>query len=302
MASKVLHIVVVFNGMKWLPQLVDSVQASGTGDVWAIDHGSTDGSWEWLTQRLPESERQQGPNHGFGSGNNRGLEEAIRRGVDAVHLLNQDAKVDPQGMVRQVEWLMSRSACGHRLEVSSPIHWDWDGAQPYHHFDKHYAPQWREHQQPFEVPFIHAASWLMTLDTVKTVGGFNPAFFMYGEDNEWAHRFRRLGGRFWIHPEASLYHDEKVRPWPKTTVLERMAYAEEVRGFFEGTLSAEQWSNLRWSRSVRRATHPDRWLDVVTGAMWRAERQALRRMKADVATWALLRDAMNQQTYPHLNP
>ena len=156
------------------------VRASGTGEVWAIDHGSSDGSWEWLRDHLPEANRIQGPNAGFGEGNNRGLEEALRRNVDAVHLLNQDAKVDPTGMATQVEWLLDRANRGHRLEVSSPIHWDWTGAEPYWHFDHLYAQGWREQEAPFEVRFINAAAWLMTLDTVRTVGGFNPAFFMYG--------------------------------------------------------------------------------------------------------------------------
>ena len=59
----------------------------------------------------------------------------------------------------------------------------------------------------------------MSLETVQTVGGFNPAFFMYGEDNEWAHRRKR--GPLWIHPDGALYHDEKPKPWPQLVVLEQ---------------------------------------------------------------------------------
>lgn len=302
MNPEVLHIVVVFNGKAWLPELVDSVQASGTGDVWAIDHGSTDGSWEWLKDNLPESNRTQGPNLGFGTGNNRGMEEALRRGVEAVHLLNQDARVDPQGMKTLADWVVQRESQGHALEVVSPIHWDWSGETPYEHFDKRYAPSWRDHSEPFEVPFIHAASWLMTLDTVRAVGGFNPAFFMYGEDNEWAHRLRKAGGKFMIHPDGALFHDEKPKPWPKQTILERMAFAAEVTGFFDGKTSARDWARASWRRSVVRALHPDRWVDVLSGNMWRGERAAWRRVKADLGAWETSRNNLVNQPIPHLIP
>ena len=302
MVPEVLHIVVVYNGKAWLPQLVESVQASGTGEVWAIDHGSTDGSWEWLREHLPASNRIQGPNLGFGSGNNRGMEEALRRGVPGVHLLNQDARVDPQGMRVMTDWILQREREGHALEVVSPIHWDWEGKVPYEHFDKRYAPQWREHTVPFEVPFIHAASWLMTLNTVRQVGGFNPAFFMYGEDNEWAHRLKKAGGRFWIHPEGSLFHDEKPKPWPKPTVLERMAFAAEVTAFFEGTATASEWRRSAFRRVAARALHPHRWLDVLTGSMWLGERSAMRRVRENVEAWEAARNAVRHQESPHLIP
>ena len=134
---------VVYNGLKWLPELLESVRASNTGEVWAIDHGSTDGSWAWLKDNLPENNRTQGPNVGFGSGNNRGMEEAIRRQVGAVHLLNQDARVDPEGMSTMSQWVVERSRAGHALDVASPIHWDWNGEEPYAHFDQRYARGWR---------------------------------------------------------------------------------------------------------------------------------------------------------------
>ena len=302
MNPEVLHIVVVYNGMAWLPELLESVKASGTGDVWAIDHGSSDGSWAWLRDNLPPSNRVQGPNLGFGTGNNRGMEEALRRGVDAVHLLNQDARVDPEGMKVLAKWVVQREREGHALEVVSPIHWDWKGEEPYKHFDRRYAPQWRNRQEPFEVPFIHAASWLMTRNTVRQVGGFNPAFFMYGEDNEWAHRLKKAGGRFVVHPDGALYHDEKPQPWPKPVILERMAFAAEVTGFFDGQDTAEAWVRGARRRAVARALHPDRWLDTLTGAIWQGERAALRRVRNDIQAWEASRSALAHQPSPHLNP
>lgn len=230
------------------------------------------------------------------------MEEALRRGVDAVHLLNQDARVDPEGMNVLANWVVQREREGHTLEVVSPIHWDWKGEEPYRHFDQRYAPQWRDHKEPFEVPFVHAASWLMTLNTVRQVGGFNPAFFMYGEDNEWAHRLKKVGGAFVIHPDGALYHDEKSKPWPKPVILERMAFAAEVTGFFDGQETASTWLRGARKRSLSRALHPDRWLDTLTGSMWQGERAAMRRVREDIHSWEASRGDLASQTVPHLNP
>ena len=40
----------------------------------------------------------------------------------------------------------------------------------------------------YEISFLNAAHWFIPKDTVEVVGGFNPYFFHYGEDNEYVNR------------------------------------------------------------------------------------------------------------------
>ena len=56
--------------------------------------------------------------------------------------------------------------------------------------------------------------------------------------------------------------------------VERMAFADEVIRFFDSTVPSEVWSRSVWRRTLMRAMHPDRWLDVLSGAMWKGERAA----------------------------
>jgi hypothetical protein len=113
---------------------------------------------------------------------------------------------------------------------------------------------------------------------------------------------KKAGGAFVIHPAGALYHDEKPKPWPKPVILERMAFAAEVTGFFDGHATAEDWAQGARRRAVSRALHPDRWLDTLTGAMWQGERAAMRRVRKDIHAWEASRSALAHQDSPHLNP
>ena len=69
MNPEVLHIVVVYNGLKWLPELLESVRASNTGEVWAMTRfdrrvlGVVEG-------QFARGQQGAGSNLGFGLGNN----------------------------------------------------------------------------------------------------------------------------------------------------------------------------------------------------------------------------------------
>lgn len=48
----------------------------------------------------------------------------------------------------------------------------------------------------FRAPFVNAAAWLLPVSTINTIGGFDPIFFHYGEDNNYCQRI--------------LYHNLKI--------------------------------------------------------------------------------------------
>jgi glycosyltransferase involved in cell wall biosynthesis len=124
----ILFILVTCNAMRWLPDVVESLEASGCGDVWAVDHGSTDGTWEWLVHHLDTDARVRAPNLGFGRGNNRGLRVAQTRGYRYVYLVNQDARVEPEGVRMMYETVPPFRAvlrprlAGPRSTLSCEVH------------------------------------------------------------------------------------------------------------------------------------------------------------------------------------
>ena len=104
---------------------------------------------------------------------------------------------------------------------------------------------------------------------------------MYGEDNEWPNMIEE-SGRLVCDPfgRNALYHDEKVKPTGPKRSFERMAFAAEVTGFFDGQDSAGGVDTRSLQNGPSRVRHdPDRWLDSLTGAIGRASAQPCVRIR-----------------------
>ena len=74
----------------------------------------------------------------------------------------------------------------------------------------------------YEVPFINAAIWLMSNKCLKTVGGFSPVFFHYGEDNNYCHRVIYHNLKIGIVPLLKAYHfnyENQNKYYSKNNVL-----------------------------------------------------------------------------------
>ncbi|WP_449399765.1 glycosyltransferase family 2 protein [Chryseobacterium wanjuense] len=61
----------------------------------------------------------------------------------------------------------------------------------------------------YELDFMNAAHWLLPRNTIETVGGFNPFFFHYGEDNEYVNRVHFHKKKVFLAPESKVVHDGK---------------------------------------------------------------------------------------------
>ena len=56
---------------------------------------------------------------------------------------------------------------------------------------------------------INAATWLIPKNTLETVGGFDPMFFMYGEDDNYCQRVQYHGLNIGITPNCLIKHDSQ---------------------------------------------------------------------------------------------
>ena len=66
-----------------------------------------------------------------------------------------------------------------------------------------------QNRKYFELDFINAAHWFLPKDTVEKVGGFNPYFFHYGEDNEYVNRLRYKEKKTFLIKDCFAVHDGK---------------------------------------------------------------------------------------------
>lgn len=89
---------VTWNGLRWLPACLDSVESQTLTDweLLVVDNGSVDGSVAWLRERLEGDERARlvelPRNTGYAAAHDRSIR--VARG-EAVLLLNQDVVLDP---------------------------------------------------------------------------------------------------------------------------------------------------------------------------------------------------------------
>src|SRR6476646_8120472 len=89
-------VVVTWNAMPWLEECLESVRGR---DTIVVDHGSTDGTLEFVRERFPEVRVIEQGNKGMGGGNNAGMRAADGR---YFFLLNADAWVVDDGLAQLV--------------------------------------------------------------------------------------------------------------------------------------------------------------------------------------------------------
>ncbi|WP_082955253.1 glycosyltransferase family 2 protein [Tepidimonas fonticaldi] len=132
-------------------------------------------------------------NLGFGGGVNAALESCT---ADYVLLLNQDAIPEP-GVLEEL-WAVAR-ADDERVAA-------WEMRQlPYEH-PKAYDPV------TLDTPWVSGAAVLLRTQALRSVKGFEPRIFMYGEDVDLSWRLRCQGWRLRYVPRCTVVHHTYAHP------------------------------------------------------------------------------------------
>lgn len=218
-SAKIYVIIVTWNGMKWLEKCLDALrQSSVPVETVVIDNGSTDGTQAFIKEQFPEVQLlEMEKNLGFGQANNEGMRVALKAGADYVYLLNQDAYVYPD-MFEKLLAVAGQEEQTGRFGVYSPLHINgnihrMDSQFKYYLKDvatnmvEDYALA--EPRRFYEVACVPAAGWLIPRSTLEKVGGFDPIFFHYGEDHQYAQRVGYHGMSFCLVPSAKMIHDRE---------------------------------------------------------------------------------------------
>lgn len=229
----VFTLIVTYNGAAWLDRCLPSLAKSSLPtQVVVVDNGSSDGTLEQLKQRYNWVHLiENTENMGFGRGNNMALRYALEQGASHVFLLNQDAWIAENTLTELVQ--LADSTPTTQPAVVSPLHLN--GANTA--FDRLFLHYLVPPHQPdfvsdlylkslknyYEVPFINAAAWLISRETIEKIGGFNPVFPHYGEDVNWVNRLKQQGGSVFIASRATVWHDRENRP------VAQPNFAKEVR-------------------------------------------------------------------------
>lgn len=218
--TKVLVIIVTYNGMRWIKRCLESLMSSTLiRGVYVIDNGSTDGTQDYIKENYSWVKfKQNKKNEGFGRANNIGLEYALENQYDYVYLLNQDAWMLPDNMEQLVE-VQKQNPC---YGILSPFQLQANMQKLDHNFgvgvcsmtsNNHLFEDFffNRIKAVYEVPYVMAAHWLISRECLEKVGGFSPTFPHYGEDNNYAERVVYHGLKIGIVPKAVAVHDRAER-------------------------------------------------------------------------------------------
>lgn len=235
---KVYCVIVTFNGANWIKKCLSSLNESSVEtQIIVVDNASSDTTVEIVQSEFPEAHLLRQPeNMGFGQANNMGISQALKSGADYVFLLNQDARVGKACL----ESLVSFSQQNTNFGILSSIHLDWEGQFMEFYFERFAAKQQiflndhvlkRSIKSVYEVPFVNAAAWLVPRIVFETVGGFDPIFFHYGEDNNFAQRVRYHDFKIGLLPEVVIYHDSPKRKLKYGEMFDEEYYRIETNQF-----------------------------------------------------------------------
>lgn len=210
-------IVVSFNGAKYLDHCIESLSSCQPRiDIVVIDNASTDKSVTIARSHKNVFVISLEENVGFGAANNIGIEYAYNTlKADYLLLVNQDAYINV------ASWPNFFNLPSHvTSNLVGLMQYGPDAKSFDYNFRKIYISEencpgfiedtfFRRQKDYYETQFLNAAAWIMPRELIETVGGFSPAFFHYGEDNNFVHRIHHWGFKLFLTPKISVIHDRE---------------------------------------------------------------------------------------------
>lgn len=251
-----------------------SIERSKVGfpfEVWVVDNGSSDGAAAMIRSEFPWVILRENRNVGFSGGNNRALREilanATQRGLPRyVLLLNPDTELPPNALAEMVDFMNARSqvgAAGPKLvrrdgSVDPACHRSFPTpAVSFYHFVGlgrlfpwsrrfgRYNLTYLDPDTVAEVDSVVGAFMLVRGELLQSVGLLDEAFFMYGEDLDWALRIKRAGWPILYNGGVTVYHLKRASSQQRST-QSLIAFYQAMLIFFRKHYAAQTGWPLRW--------------------------------------------------------
>jgi len=207
-------VLVTYNGEKWVRDALCSLANSTVkSHVIVVDNASTDATPDIIGNEFSNVELiKLNQNKGFGIGNNIGIARALSLGAEFIFLLNQDAFVVPETIAQSIRFMEGNVDVG----VMSPLHCsptlESVDYKIISNYLRRYAPNYISDacvgavKSYYDIKGINAAAWFVRASVFKMVGGFDPLFFMYGEDDDLINRFFYHHIKFVLVPNIKIVH------------------------------------------------------------------------------------------------
>lgn len=233
--ADVAVVIVTYNGAPWIRGCLQSLYSDQPHpSVIVVDNKSSDDTREIIESNFPEVVLLRNPvNSGFGVGNNIGIARAIEGGAKYIFLLNQDAYVLPDS-VRSLKDFMEQHP---EFGVASPLHCSPDpdhlDRRTLRGYIQNHVPSYIDDacmgrvQSHYKTYGVNAAAWFIRAQVLQDTGGFDPLFFMYGEDDDLLARWAHHGISFALLPGCSIVHLRQSVKAPQPTFIQSILRLSE---------------------------------------------------------------------------
>lgn len=236
-------VILNWNTSALLKRCLETVFASEGEIVYrviVVDNASSDDSAAMVRAEFPNAELIVSPvNNGYSYGNNLGLRALgfNARGPAApgapryALLLNPDTEVPPDGLFAMTRFMDSRpevgaagpklilpdgsldKACrrGFPTPMVSLYHFAGLGKLfPRSPRFARYNMTYLDPDEEAQVDSVVGAYMQVRREAIESVGLLDEAFFMYGEDLDWAYRIQKAGWKIVYHPQVVVKHVKRA--------------------------------------------------------------------------------------------
>lgn len=221
-------VIVSYRVRYFLEQTLRAAQEALTGlsgEIIVVDNNSADGTMEFVKPRFPDVRFiENKENVGFGRANNQAIMQA--QGEFTV-ILNPDTIITPACLQEPLQFMRSHPGCGatglHMVNGQGrflpeskrgfPTPWVsfckiFGLSRLFPHsplFAKYHLRYLSEHEA-HRVDILSGAFMLCRTKLLQELGGFDPDFFMYGEDIDLSYRLLKGGWQNWYLPYDIVHY------------------------------------------------------------------------------------------------
>ncbi|RMF38580.1 MAG: glycosyltransferase family 2 protein [Chloroflexi bacterium] len=245
-------------------------------EVCVVDNASQDGSAEMVAQTFPQVRLIRSPvNGGYAYANNLGLRALGFRAPDEppaptspptfALLLNPDTVVPPRALQGLLDFMARHPeagivgpkllrmdgsldlACRRSFPTPEVSFWRMTGLSklfPRSRRFGRYNLTYLDPDETAEVDAVVGACMLVRGEAIRQVGLLDEAFFMYGEDLDWAKRIKEAGWKVYYYPEVIVHHVKRASS--RRSARAQIEFNRAMRIFYEKHYAATtpRWLHL----------------------------------------------------------
>lgn len=204
----------------------DLAESGLEAHIIVVDSASSDNSADSVRTNFPQVEViASQENIGFGNANNLGI-KALGNLPPAVYFINPDTLTEKGATRTLYDALMADKSIGlvgarlsygdgsfqHSCFAFPGLRQLWveffptPGRLIESSFNGRYPKALYDGKEPFDVDFMLGATMMLRREAIEQTQGFDPRFFMYGEEVDWQWRIRKAGWRILCVPQAHVVH------------------------------------------------------------------------------------------------